>query len=233
MTGSKMLKHHLEYCVADAAHVTAIPDQVPAAMAAPLLCGGITMYGALVNALLKPGDFVVLLGAGGGLGHIGVQIGSTLGYRVIAIDTADKENVCISSGAEVFFAVDKSNSLVEKIKSATRGVGAHAVLCVAGATSAYDDAVSMLRNCGQLICIGIPPADYRMKVNPFELLVRGLKIVGSTVGDTSQMKELMELAVQKKIKPMVQMFEFEDVEAVLKSLGSGTITGRAVLLIPQ
>jgi propanol-preferring alcohol dehydrogenase len=222
----------LEYCVAKAAYIVAIPDEIPAEIAAPLLCGGITAYGALIRAKLNVGDYVVFTGAGGGLGHLGVQIARSLGYRVIAIDSGDKATVCMSLGAEHFFDFRKSASLVEDVRSVTGGLGAHAVVCITGAVSSYDESLPMLRNCGKLICVGIPPSSYRLQVNPFEMLVRGLAIIGSTVGDKSQMPGLMELVLQGKVKPELQLFDFDELQAVMDKLAAGQIIGRAVLRMP-
>ncbi|KAK7224685.1 hypothetical protein V2G26_012688 [Clonostachys chloroleuca] len=222
-----------QYCVAKAAYVVAIPDEIPPEIAAPLLCGGITAYGALIRAKLNVGDYVVFTGAGGGLGHLGVQIARSLGYRVIAIDAGDKATVCISLGAEHFFDFRKSASLIEDVRSVTGGLGAHAVVCITGATSSYDESLPMLRNCGKLICVGIPPSSYRLQVNPFEMLVRGLTIIGSTVGDKSQMPGLMELVLQGKVKPEVQVFGFDELQSVMDKLAAGQIIGRAVLRMPQ
>lgn len=220
-----------EYCVADASFVTRIPDQVPSELAAPVLCGGIAVYSALRKANLKSDDYVVLPGAGGGLGHLGVQIAASLGYRVIAIDAADKEEVCVTSGATHFLDFRKSKDLVEDVRRLSGGIGAHAVLCIAGAPSAYDSAIPMLRPCGRLLCVGIPPPNYRLQVNPFEMLVNGLQVIGATVGDRTQMGELMEMMVQGKLKPRVQMYPFEKLEEVMGKLERAEISGRAVLQI--
>ncbi|CAG9981067.1 unnamed protein product [Clonostachys byssicola] len=224
---------NVQYCVAKAAYVVAIPDEIPAEIAAPLLCGGITAYGALIRAKLNVGDYVVFTGAGGGLGHLGVQIARSLGYRVIAIDAGDKATVCTSLGAEHFFDFRKSANLVEDVRSVTGGLGAHAVVCITGAMSSYDESLPMLRNCGKLICVGIPPSSYRLQVNPFEMLVRGLTIIGSTVGDKSQVPGLMELVLQGKVKPEVQLFNFNELQTVMDKLAAGHIIGRAVLRMPQ
>lgn len=191
------------------------------------------MYGALERAELRPGDFVVIPGAGGGLGHLGVQLAANMGYRVIAIDSGEqKRTLALKSGAESFIdaSVGTGPSVQEQVKDLT-GIGAHCVICVAGAPAAYDSSIAMLRNCGKLVCVGIPPAHYRLEVNPFEMLVRGLKILGSTVGSREQMAQLMKLAVEGKVKPEVEVFEFSDLPDILQRLDRSEITGRAVIRI--
>ncbi|KAL4863686.1 hypothetical protein BDV12DRAFT_189518 [Aspergillus spectabilis] len=222
-----------EYCLADANYVSHIPAEIPASLAAPLLCGGITMYGALVRANLQPGDFVVIPGAGGGLGHLGVQIATSLGLQVIAIDSGrDKETICLDSGARHFFDFRNTRcSLVEKVQTVTGGIGAHAVICITGAPSAYDSALQMLRNMGKLVCVGIPPAEYRLAISPFEMLVRGLRVIGSTVGNREHMPLLMDLVLKGKVRPQVEIYQFRVLEDVLHKLESEAVVGRAVLQI--
>lgn len=83
------------------------------------------MYGALRRADLSPGQFVVIPGAGGGLGHLGIQIAVALGLRVIALDTGDaKRQLCKELGAEQFIDFVSSNSVIEDVHAFTSG-GAH------------------------------------------------------------------------------------------------------------
>jgi D-arabinose 1-dehydrogenase-like Zn-dependent alcohol dehydrogenase len=79
--------------------LTAIPDELQAAEAAPLLCAGITTYNALRNSGIRPGDTVAVLGIGG-LGHLGVQFAAKMGCRTIAIARgADKGPLARKLGA--------------------------------------------------------------------------------------------------------------------------------------
>ena len=61
-----------EYMIAPAEAVAAMPEDLPADEAAPLLCAGITVYNALRNAGAHAGDLVAVQGIGG-LGHLGIQ----------------------------------------------------------------------------------------------------------------------------------------------------------------
>lgn len=136
----------------------------------------------------------------------------------------------MKSGATHFFDIstDDVSSEVRKITT----LGAHAIVCVAGSASAYDGSISMLRNCGTLVCVGIPRATYRLAVNPFECLVRGITIVGATVGTRPQMEELLQLAAVGKIRSHVETFPFEEINNVLRRLSTSAIAGRAVVLMP-
>jgi alcohol dehydrogenase, propanol-preferring len=91
-----------QYALAPATYVTPIPDALASDLAAPLLCGGVTVYSALKKSRAQPGEWVVIPGSGGGLGHLALQIGSRgMGYRMIGIDVGEKEKLSKECGAEV------------------------------------------------------------------------------------------------------------------------------------
>ena len=75
---------YAEYMVAPAEAVAAIPENLPAPDAAPLLCAGITVFNAMRNAGARSGDTVAVQGIGG-LGHLGIQYARRMGFRTIAI----------------------------------------------------------------------------------------------------------------------------------------------------
>lgn len=67
-----------------------------------------TSYKALKETEARPGDFVTIIGAAGGLGHLAIQYGKAMGLRVIAMDVGDdKLKYCEGLGAE--FVVDASS----------------------------------------------------------------------------------------------------------------------------
>jgi D-arabinose 1-dehydrogenase-like Zn-dependent alcohol dehydrogenase len=68
------------------------------------MCSASTIYTSIKDSGLRPGDFAVFPGAGGGVGMQGVQLAKAMGLRAIAIDTGDdKRKLCLeTAGAEEF-----------------------------------------------------------------------------------------------------------------------------------
>ena len=90
---------YAEYMIAPAEAVAAMPDDLPADEAAPLLCAGITVYNPLRNSGARAGDLVAIQGIGG-LGHLGIQCARRMGFRTVAIGRGgDKEPLARKLGA--------------------------------------------------------------------------------------------------------------------------------------
>src|SRR4030081_2093762 len=90
---------YAEYMVAPAEAVAAMPDDLPAAEAAPLLCAGITVFNSLRNSGARAGELVAVQGIGG-LGHLGIQYAHRMGFRTFAIGRGkDKEALARKLGA--------------------------------------------------------------------------------------------------------------------------------------
>lgn len=147
-----------QYCISLAVYVTPIPDGIDLAGAAPLMCAGITVYTALKRARIQPGQWVVISGAGGGLGHLAIQYAKALGGKVVALDTGSKHDFCVECGANVFVdftQYGENSELSTHIKTITGG-GANIVLNCSSSNRAYAQAVSFLGFRGTLVCLGIP-----------------------------------------------------------------------------
>jgi D-arabinose 1-dehydrogenase-like Zn-dependent alcohol dehydrogenase len=82
-----------------AEYLLRLPDSLDFVDAAPLFCGGITMYGGFKSAGLRPDQRVAVLGIGG-LGHLGIQIAKAMGAEVVAITSAGKEDWARELGAD-------------------------------------------------------------------------------------------------------------------------------------
>jgi propanol-preferring alcohol dehydrogenase len=146
-----------EYAVSYVNHVTPIPEGISSTAAASILCAGVTVYRALKYSGAQHGDWVVLPGAGGGLGHLAVQYARARGLRVVAVDTgATKKELVEKLGAEVWIDFKETQDLVKAIKDATGGEGPHVAIITAATGAAYKQAVEYLRPGGTLMAVGLP-----------------------------------------------------------------------------
>ncbi|KAK4936982.1 hypothetical protein LTR10_022292 [Elasticomyces elasticus] len=196
-----------QYALAPAHYVTPIPDALPSDAAAPMLCGGVTVYSALCKSGARPGDWVVIPGAGGGLGHLALQIGARgMGFRMIGIDMGEKEKLVKECGAEVFLDLSKygrddegTKKLVEDVKAATGGVGAAAVVVCTASNAAYAQGLSFLKFRGTLVCVGVPEGDQVpiATADPASILALEKRIVGSAVGNRKDAIDTLDMAARQ------------------------------------
>lgn len=148
-----------QYVVSPANYVTPIPSALTdLAAAAPLMCGGVSVYTALKRAEVKQGDWVIVSGAGGELGHLAVQYAKVMGGRVLGVDAGGKESLVRELGAEEFLdftAFGSDDALAAKVKDITGG-GAQIVLMCAASARAYASGIMWLGFRGKLCCLGLP-----------------------------------------------------------------------------
>ncbi|KAJ5180930.1 hypothetical protein N7492_004140 [Penicillium capsulatum] len=224
-----------QYVVADARFISRIPTGVPAEIAAPLLCAGLTMAGALshLEKELQPGDWVVISGSGGGLGHLGVQLAARVQeLRVIAVDSGEsKRDLSLASGAEVF--IDYQHEDVPARVQEVTGEGAHATIVVPGTREAFHTAALVVRNMGHLVTVGLPRNDIELPISATICAARGLTIKGSSVGTESQIESLLQLAVAGVIEPSISVFEFSETPRLIRGLTKDEVVGRAVVKLPE
>lgn len=216
-----------EYAVADSAYLCRVPESVAAAEAAPILCAGVTVYKALKVAELRPGAWVAIAGAGGGLGHLAIQYARAMGYRPLALD-ADKEQLCTRLGAEAYIDVVVTADCVAEVVRITGG-GAHCALVCASSGRAYADAVRYLRRAGKMVCIGLPPQSSPIPVLPEDFIARGIRIMGTSTGTLQDTDEALGFLERGEIKTHVVEKSLADVDDVLEEIAQSRLSGRAVI----
>ncbi|BGP38053.1 Alcohol dehydrogenase [Rhodotorula kratochvilovae] len=208
-----------QYMIAAARYVTPIPDGMPLEYAAPVLCAGVTTWRALKRSNAKPGEWVAISGAAGGLGHLAVQYALATGLRVVAIDGgADKRKLCEEYGVDAFvdFRDYKSaGELVDKVKAICDGVGPHAALVCATGGGAYAQALEFLRPCGTLVAVALA-ANTKIEAEVFSFIGKGLTIAGSYVGSRTDAMEALDFVARGKVKPEISVEPLRNVQSVLK-----------------
>ncbi|KAJ3730262.1 chaperonin 10-like protein [Lentinula raphanica] len=205
-------------------YLTPIPDGLDSAAVTPLLCAGLTVYKALKVSNAKPGHWVALSGAGGGLGHLGIQFAVAMGLRVIAIDTgSDKKDLCTKLGAEKWVDFVESKDLIKDVQEATGGLGPHAAIVAVGHALPFNQAIMYLRSAGTLVALGMP--------GPGNGMLNCLNIVGSATGNRQDMAEALDFMARGKVVCHHEIRDFKEVNNALKEISDGKVKGRIVLKV--
>jgi propanol-preferring alcohol dehydrogenase len=91
--------------------------------------------------------------------------------------------------------------------------------------------MQILGRGGLLVVVGLPAlSEGSFSINPFSLILRGLQITSVLVGTVQEMRELIQLAADGKIKTHVgRIAKLSEVNEVLEELEQGKIVGRAIL----
>ncbi len=217
-----------QYAIGKAAHVARLPKDCDLAAASPVMCAGITVYKALKVSEARPGQWVCIPGAGGGLGHLAVQYAKAMGFRVVAIDAGDeKKKLAMSLGAEVYIDFTKTKDLIEDVKKATGG-GAHATVITATSELPYHQALSYARPQGSIVCVAMP-ANATLKADVFFTVLNCIKIKGSHVGTRSDTVEAIEFFTRGLVKPIYKMRKLSELKEIYDEMEEGKIVGRIVV----
>jgi NADPH:quinone reductase len=229
---------YAEEAVADAARVLAIPDRMDFASAAAFPVAYGTSHGALEwRARLQPGEWLLVLGAAGGVGLAAVEIGKLLGAHVIACaGSAEKLAVAQQHGAD--HVIDYScEDIRERVKAITGGHGADVVYDPVGG-DAFDAALRSIAWGGRVVVIGF--ASGRIPQIPANIvLVKNVDLIGFYWGSyqarrpdllRGSLEQLIRWIDQGKLKPHVShRFDLSQVALALDSLRRRESTGKVVL----
>jgi propanol-preferring alcohol dehydrogenase len=209
-------------------YLVKIGDDMDMDTTAPLSCAGLTAYGAVKNANLKPDDNVVIVGTGG-LGLMAIQLAKAVtGPNIIAMDLDDEKlKVAKNNGAD-FIINSKKEDPVKAVMELTDKLGADAIIDFVNASKTVETDMQLLRRRGKLVLVGLFGGE--LKLSLITMPTRAYKIIGSYTGSISEMIELVSLAKRGIIKPVIsERFKLEQATEALSKLKDGKITGRGVI----
>ncbi|ODQ77457.1 hypothetical protein BABINDRAFT_169071 [Babjeviella inositovora NRRL Y-12698] len=220
-----------QYITIKEKYIIPIPEVKDTTLVGPILCGGVTAYKALMTSGKKAGQWVVITGAGGGLGSMCIQYATSLGLRVIGIDAgSDKEDLVVNKlGADAFIDFLKTKDVVAKVKEITGGRGADAAIMFAPVESSYNQAIDYLGLQGVIVCVGLPKAGAELKFPPSKLILTGIQVRGSFVGTRQDIIQALEFVARGKVVPPVQVKPMEDIQSILDDMINGRVSGRMVI----
>ncbi|KIW06443.1 uncharacterized protein PV09_02887 [Verruconis gallopava] len=221
-----------QYVKSPERYTTLIPDGVSDYIAGPIMCSASTIYCSLKESGIRPGNWAVFPGGGGGVGIQGVQLAAAMGFRPIVVDTGDekKKQLCKDMGAEAFIDFKTSDDPIKEVVALTDGIGAHAVFVTA--SQAYPTAQGYLgsRVGGVVMCIGLPPAGkYSMTIPPTSLIFRNQKVMGTLVANLADVDETLQFAKRGKLKLPANVVGLSQWNEACQNVKNGLVAGRYVV----
>jgi alcohol dehydrogenase, propanol-preferring len=215
-----------EYALGQADYLGRIPKALSFVDAAPILCAGVTTYKGLKETGARPGEWVVISGAGG-LGHVAIQYAKAMGLHVAAVDLGpEKMALARKLGAEIAIDAKIQDPATEMQKQIG---GAHGVLVTAVSPIAFKQAMGMLRRGGTCVMNGLPPGEFPVSI--FEMVLNRYTLRGSIVGTRLDLEEALAFAAEGKVKATIEQLSMESINDVFSRLKKGQVNGRVVLNI--
>ena len=197
-----------------------IPEGIASENAAPLLCGGATVYSPL-RRWVKPSMRVGVVGIGG-LGHLGLQFAAAMGCEVTAISsTPDKETEARGFGAHHFLATREPKAL----RSAASSLDF--ILSTVFATPDWDALLGALRPNGVLCLVGATSEP--LSVQAFTLLGGQKTVTGSAIGGRPAIREMLAFAARHGVAAKTQVRPLAEADAALGDVRKGKARYRIVL----
>ena len=206
---------------ANSRFVIPIPDALESENAAPLLCGGITVYNPIRNHGVNPSSRVGVVGIGG-LGHIAIQFAKVFGAEVTAFSTsAGKEEEARALGARKFVNTRESKAMKEVAGSFDF------ILTTINADQDWGVYIQALRPTGTLCFVGVPPSPVSFQAFP---LIAGMRTVtGSPIGSPHQLKEMLDVAARHGVKAQTERFPMAKANEAIEKVMKNKVRYRAVL----
>ncbi len=212
-----------EYVAVDAAFAVALPAGVDPLATAPVMCAGVTAYGAIRRAGVTAGERLAVFGCGG-LGLYAVQIAARMGVHVLAVDRdpAKLEHARSYGAAEVMTAgADLERHLAD---GAARY---HAAINFAPTPATWAAIVASVRPRGRIVAAALVSEPVPL-VQEW-LTATGVTITGTSVGTRQEMREVVAMHARQPLLNPIEEIDLTRATEALEALASGQAKGRYVI----
>jgi uncharacterized zinc-type alcohol dehydrogenase-like protein len=205
----------------DSRFAFALPAELDSAVAAPLMCGGVTVFSPMRRFGIDATSRVGVIGIGG-LGHMALLMLRGLGADTTAFSTsADKKAEALAMGANDFASSTDARDLRKHFGRFDL------ILSTVHAKLDWTTYLQTLRPNGSLCLLGIPPGIIGI---PPSLLITGQRaITGSDIGSRGVIREMLEFVTRHRIAPQIQRMPMAEANAGLTRLRANQVRYRLVL----
>jgi uncharacterized zinc-type alcohol dehydrogenase-like protein len=197
-----------------------VPESLASEVAAPLMCGGVTVY-APISQEARAAMRVGVIGVGG-LGHLAVQFAHALGCDVAVFSTSPaKEAEARSLGAHDFIHAGDPAAMEKTANSFDF------IISTAPVDVDWGLYINALKPKGKLCIVGVPQHEVRLPA--FPLILGRKSVFGSPVGSPLLIREMLEFSARNKVKPIIETLPMAQVNTALDRMRHNQIRYRAVL----
>jgi D-arabinose 1-dehydrogenase-like Zn-dependent alcohol dehydrogenase len=199
-----------------------IPDSLTDAEAAPLMCGGATVFNALQSYSIKPTDRVGVMGVGG-LGHLAIQFAAKMGCDVVVFSGTDsKKDEAMKLGAKEFVAMKGK-------KEIDIGRKVDALLVTTSVNPDWNIMLPVMAPDSVIFPLTVSMGNFEIPHLP--LIQQGIRIQGSVVAARAVHRHMLAFAAQHGIKPIIMEFPLNEagIEDAMSTLKDGKMRYRGVL----
>ena len=211
-----------EQVAVPAANVVAKPEGMPWETAACLSTAWLTAYRMLfTNSGVQPGGTVLVQGAGGGVATALVQLGSVAGYRMWVTSRDEAKGArAVELGADRAF--ESGARLPEKVDAVMETVGA----------ATWTHSINCLRPGGTVVICGATSGDAPPKAELTKIYFRQLRVIGSTMGNRTELERLARFVADRGIQPVVDsVHSLADARAGFTRIVDGEVFGKVVISV--
>ncbi|KAJ6111516.1 GroES-like protein [Penicillium sp. IBT 18751x] len=200
-----------------------IPEGLSSASAAPLMCGGITVWSALTVGGVKPSDTVGIVGVGG-LGHLGIQFAKAMGCEVVVFSTTDsKKDQAMELGASHFVSTRGKSELIVPKKL-------NHLLVTTSQTPDWDLFMPIMAAGATIFPMTATDFEAKLTIPYMQFLVKGMRLM-SAMPTTASYGLMLEFASRNGISPVIDRDELtaDGIVRSMEKLRMGRTRYRGVL----
>jgi uncharacterized zinc-type alcohol dehydrogenase-like protein len=207
--------------VVDESYALTIPDNLPLAGVAPLLCAGITTYSPLRHWKVGKGHKLGVVGLGG-LGHMAVKFGAAFGAEVTMLSTSpSKEKDARRLGAHKF-ALTSDPARMKELAGYF-----DFIIDTVSAEHDYNLYLSLLATDGVMMCVGAPPTPAEVAV--FNLIGGRKSIAGSGIGGIAETQEMLDFCAKNGIASDVEVIDIASINEAFERVVKADVRYRFVI----
>jgi NAD+-dependent secondary alcohol dehydrogenase Adh1 len=203
-------------------------NELEPADVAPLADAGLTAIRAVKKTASRTtsGSHVIVQGVGG-LGHIALQLLRCMTNAYVTAADVVESKLRLAEKMGAHHVVDARRDPVKQVMDITRGRGAEVVIDLVGNDQTLANGMKMLRKGGSLVIVGYGGT---ANLKAIDMIFSEFSVLGSLVGNWDELRELIELTRQGKVRVLTKKGKLDEVNEMLDQLKKGTLEGRGVVI---